>query len=166
MRALPFRDRLVGAAARPRQPWRPNPLGTPARTLEQALAVARDNGVDFSDEDFVFSVSPRPLGANLHAAYLDYDAPRRDSVVEVGRLLTEDGRIGVVLCPTVLERDDAIIAVVAHEVFEARALLDEFRKSGGRMPAWKVRSLVDSVTGTLHCAAWDHADELVRKRHG
>src|SRR5580658_7833005 len=84
---------------------------------------------------------------------------------ELSRLLTADGRVGVTLCPSVLEQDDAIIAVVAHEVFEAGSLLVEFRKSGGRMPAWKLRSLVDPATGQLHCAAWDHADELLRRRH-
>jgi hypothetical protein len=86
--------------------------------------------------------------------------------VELKLLLTGDGRFGVTVSPHILTSDDAIVANIAHEVHEAEALYEAFRMSGGRLSAQKLHSLLNETTGLLHCAAWDHADELVRKRHG
>jgi hypothetical protein len=53
--------RLLGAASAPRVEWRPNAPEVPARTLEQALQIARDNGVDVDDDLFLFRLARRNL---------------------------------------------------------------------------------------------------------
>ncbi len=79
---------------------------------------------------------------------------------------TSDGKFAIKLNSNVLDSDDAIVAVLAHEVHETRALEAEFDANGGRLMAKRVHSLVNAETGTLHCAAWDYADDLLRKSHG
>jgi hypothetical protein len=159
--------RLLGAASAPRVDWRPNAPEVPARTLEQALQIARDNGVDIDDDLFLFRLARRNLQHGAEYFGLDVDQSEgRTYMVELKLLLTGDGHFGVTVSPHILTSDDAIVANFAHEVHEAEALYEAFRMSGGRLSAQKLHSLLNETTGLLHCAAWDHADELVRKRHG
>ncbi|HEY2516922.1 MAG TPA: hypothetical protein VGI39_38890 [Polyangiaceae bacterium] len=158
--------RIRGAAANPRVAWHPNPAGTPARTLADALRIAAENGVEIDEEEYLFRVAARRL--DNFAEYLDYNVPQsegRTLFIELRKVLF-DGRLVVWLSPDVLDSDDAIVAVIAHEVHETQALFAAFQMNGGRLGAPTLYSLVNPTSGTLHCAAWEYADELVRKRHG
>lgn len=157
---------LLGAASTPRENPRPNPVGIPQRTLEQALRIARDNGVDFDDGDFSFTLSPFPLAPGVGAQYLSFDAPSADFLMKRSRLLNKDGKVHVIVCPTILVSDEEIVHVLAHEVHEATALLREFDRNHGPLRSGVVALLVLPPHGRLHCDAWDHADELLRRFRG
>jgi hypothetical protein len=158
---------LNAFAANPRVAFRPNPEGTPRRTIAQALTIARAADVDIDDEDFWFVESRARLGLGRYASYFDLDVSQsegRTLMVELRQIVLDDGRFRVVVCPTTLESDDAIVGTFAHEVHEASALRARLVSNGGRLPAQAVYLLVNPQTGTLHCAAWDYADVLVKQR--
>jgi hypothetical protein len=134
--------------------------------LEEALEIARADGVDVADDEFVVMLArAHQLPEDTYARYL---APvPREGLVPLSSMKTKDDKkFGVLLSPSILESDDAIVAVLAHEVYEARALEAEFLASGGQLTGKRLHFLVNENTGVLHCQAWDHADELVRRRHG
>jgi hypothetical protein len=162
----PSAQPLLGAASNPREIPRPNPTGTPQRTLEEALRIARDHGVDLNDDEFTFTLSPFPLQSGAGAQYLSLDAPSAHFIVECGRLLNDDGKVHVTVCPTILVSDEEIVHVLAHEVYEATALLAEFDRNHGSLRADVVASLVRPPLGTLHCDAWDYADDMLRRFRG
>ena len=157
---------ILGAASNPRENPRPNPVGTPRRTLDEALRIARDHGVEIDDDEFTFTLSPFPLGPGVGAQYLSFDAPSAHFMVECRRLLNNDGKVHVTVCPTILVSDEEIVHVLAHEVYESRALLAEFDRNRGSLRADVVASLVRPPLGTLHCDAWDYADDMLRRFRG
>lgn len=73
--------------------------------------------------------------------------------------LTFEGKFVVRISPDTLRSDDAIVATIAHEVHEITGLRAAFEANADH-----VYSLINPRTGTLHCEAWDVADELVRRR--
>ena len=157
----------VGAAANPKSVFRANPPGTPPRTLAQALALARSEGVEWDDADIEFRLARYPLGAGVYASYFGLDVAQsegRTPVIELQKLTAEDGQVVALISPTTLGSDDAIVATIAHEVHEITKLRGHFDANGGRLTAKVVYSLVNTETGTLHCEAWDLADKLVTKR--
>jgi hypothetical protein len=84
---------------------------------------------------------PRPahaLAPDEHATYFQLDAPDASFIVELAKIQTADEKFVIRLSPEVLDSDDAIVAVLAHEVHEARALAAELGKSGGRLTAGRV----------------------------
>jgi hypothetical protein len=69
------------------------------------------------------------------------------------------GQVVVHINPIVLDRDDAILAVMIHEVHEVAGLEREL--AHGPITVTRFRSLVDAASGTLHVEAWDVADAYV-----
>ncbi len=75
--------------------------------------------------------------------------------------LKVQGKIPVKIDPSVLSSDEAIVAVLAHEMHEIEALraLFEARET---MPGAEIIALVrPDKPGNLHDEAWDTADRLV-----
>lgn len=152
----------VGAAAVPRSQgrWRPNPGGA-IRSLDEALDIGRRHGVDVDDDRFLWVIGPAlAFGPGELATYAQVRRLHDNYVVQRSRLVTRDGRYRVLLNPSILSSDDAILAVLAHEVFAITGLEEAFARTG-QLSGLEFRSLIDTRTGTLHCAAWDEADRLV-----
>lgn len=141
--------------------WRRNSHGQ-LRSVADVEAIARRHGI-IPDDFLRFRVgSARDFPNGELARYGPaIDTSRR--VVEWSEFLTQgDPELVLVrINPIVLDRDDAILAVLLHEVFEIERLAGEFNGNGGRISTARFLELVNEKTGTLHLAAWDHADEYV-----
>ncbi|MFE7331280.1 hypothetical protein ACFU8W_41500 [Streptomyces sp. NPDC057565] len=148
--------------------FRLNPGGP--RTLPEAVALARSQGVHIGD-DVLIRLDPS-LGADAFARY----GKRAPSTQQVGwkdltdtirppkpglrptywtaEPIEEETAVMVVrLRPDVLESDEAIVAVLAHEVHEINHLQTILGGKATISPA-RFHALVDSRVGTLHLEAW------------
>jgi hypothetical protein len=136
------------------------------RTLDEALDLARAEGVDVDDDALVFKLFDGPLPNGDGAIYLSSREYPEDHVFELRGLTNKAGKIVVTVSAMILDSDEEIIHVLAHEVFELRALVREFEANGGRLSAKMLHSLVHPPEGTLHCAAWKYADALLESHRG
>jgi uncharacterized protein YgfB (UPF0149 family) len=58
--------------------------------------------------------------------------------------------------------DEALIAVIGHELYELNQLRRLCAERGGRLSAGELHGLIaPGATGNLHDEAWDEADRLV-----
>ena len=156
-------QRRPGAAS-PRVAWRPNPDGA-IRTLDEALAIGRRNGVD-ADDPLVRWRLARWLPRGYDACYgQSLAALRGDAMLTWASLagggVEYDAPIVVYVGAHVMGSDDRILAVLVHEYTEILDLPAAFVLARGRLTAEQVTRLIDPVVGTLHSRAWDAADEVV-----
>jgi hypothetical protein len=152
---------VQGAAFSPRVTWRPNPPGTPLRTLDEALEIAGKH-VDIDAEYFQFRLDSS-LPDDVGAQYLDlrdFDSGR-PRTVSWDDVAPGGEHISIRVNPKILASDEEIIATFAHEMHEIELLEEAFATTGERMPASKLRSLIDA-RGVLHSQAWDFADALIQ----
>ena len=64
----------------------------------------------------------------------------------------------------VFESDEAIVAILGHEMYELNNLRRIFNELRGQMTYRKPHGLINpGIKGNLHDHAWDVADDLVRK---
>ncbi len=160
-KAFNRRVTVAGTAQNPRTgPWATNPGG--ARTMEEAVALARSRGIQIPD-DVEFVLAPEGyLDAGDLASYFYARNLKPGDYIEWSRFYTQFGKITVKLRADVLTSDEAIVAVFAHEMHELNSLRDYFAASGQRMRAIRLVELVsDGIPGNLHDHAWDVADALV-----
>lgn len=145
----------------PRRRWRPNPDGQ-TRTIEQAVAIAKRFGVHVPDDVAFFvdefgdldsdttaksSRVTKPAGATVHWSDLVHD-------------LT--GRVPFRIRPDILASDEAIVAVIAHEMYE----LDELRpilREGSTSIEDFIGLTCAGNPGNLHDRTWDVADAMVER---
>lgn len=141
--------------------WRPNPGGV-LRTRTDVEQIAARHGI-VPDDFLRFRVGSPPNFPNGEFARYGPAVETSRKVVEWREFLTQgDPELVLVrLNPSILDRDDAILAVLLHENFEIGLLAEEFAKIGGRMSTTRFVELVNEKTGTLHLPAWDHADEYI-----
>ena len=63
---------------------------------------------------------------------------------------------------SVFESDEAIVAVMAHEMHELNELRRIFEESGGAISMQRLHNLISpGIAKNLHDQAWDVADKLV-----
>jgi hypothetical protein len=130
-------------------------------SIEEALAIAGSHGVQIPAyirfdvcEEFV------PLGA--HASYLMLGLMEGQTAIQWTDCLNADGQVPVHLRPSVLESDEAIMAVFAHEVHEITALRAQFEANNGVLLAGEIYRLISpEIPRNLHSEAVDMADSLV-----
>jgi hypothetical protein len=151
------------AGQSPRYAWKPNEHGA-ARTIDEALQIARSHGVAIPD-DVVFFVDED--GA------LDRETTARGPKVTKGQgepvrwsdFLNRFGQVPFVIRPDVLESDEAIVAVIAHEMYELSCLRPMLVR--GTFPIeYFLAETTPGNPGNLHDKAWDVADRLVAKMRG
>jgi hypothetical protein len=132
--------------------------------LEAILDVGRRNGIDVDDGLFEWvpdlhgRVPPDAL-----AVYGPDIVLGRDEAVPWHRYETfrGSGRVRVRLSQQLGPSDDESLAVLIHETYEIAALEAEVTASGGRLMASRIHSLINARDGTLHCAAWQRADDVI-----
>ncbi|MEZ4364028.1 MAG: hypothetical protein R3B48_27895 [Kofleriaceae bacterium] len=153
---------LEGLAQTPRTyPWNLNPDGA-TRTLEEALEIARQNGIAIED-DIVFRVVPgNKLPRDTYARYF------RKRFVSGGRvtwnnIATAKDEVPIVLSEEVLKSDEAIVAVIAHELHEVEMLRQVLLEKGGLSDPEVHRLISPGFKGNFHDEAWDVADRMVAK---
>jgi hypothetical protein len=153
---------IRGAAQSPRTfPWSKNPDGP--RTLEQALAIARSHGVIIPEDVVFMEVSAEDLPVATEAVYFSRSRMTADEKITWSQFYNNlTKKIPVRVSRSVLESDEAIVAVFAHEMYELNALRELFGASGNCMTSVRLYELVSwGRVGNLHDQAWDVADELV-----
>lgn len=157
--------RIYAAGQAPKTaPWRTNAGGV-VRSPDEALAIARAHGVVVPDDMQFFFKDPKvlKLDADTYAVYFARDlAP--GSTLRWTDLLNRFDNVAVRVSSEVLSSDEAIVAVIAHEMHELNNLRRLFEESGGAMSGERFARLVNrGIKGNLHDHAWDVADELVRQ---
>lgn len=151
------------AAMAPRHTWRINPSGE-QRTLDQAVEIATKWGVDIPDY-YEFHVAPEeyPLAANEFArttGFEEFDG----TIIEWQKLLNIRGKLPILLNPSIFNSDEAIVATIAHEVFEI-GMLEKHFDSKEPIEKWEAETCPTN-NNNFHCEAWDYADSLVDRMRG
>jgi hypothetical protein len=142
--------------------WHSNPSGQ-ARTIEEAIEIARRNGVIIPDDVAFFVDEVGELGPTVTAR-----APRVTKPVG-GRVRWSDlvhdrtGKVPIIIRPDVLQSDEAIVSVFAHELHE----IEGFRKIVSRRGWISIEEFIANHAwdnpGNLHDQGWEIADALVRR---
>jgi hypothetical protein len=130
-------------------------------SIDEALSIAQGNGVVIPAyvrfdlcEDFV--------PENAHASYLMLGPMEGNTLIRWTDCLNMDGQVPVHLRSGVLESDEAIVAVFAHEAHEITGLRAAFEANNATLVASEVYRLISpDVTGNLHARAVEIADHLV-----
>jgi hypothetical protein len=142
-------------------PWRPNPEGP--RTLEQAVEIARGIGIEIPD-DVKFMIWKGPWPKNRFAEYLQLGDKDVSEFITWERFYNKFEEIPVRLNPEILASDEAIVAVIGHEMHELNGLRRLFEEAGGQIRRVRLARLIrEGEPGNLHDQAWDVADQWVAK---
>ncbi|MGA2449549.1 MAG: hypothetical protein ABTD50_12775 [Polyangiaceae bacterium] len=152
-----------GTAQRPLgQPWRPNPGGR--RSVADAVALAKDLGVVVED-DVRIVVNDAWLnmqGAEVYAAYAGFTSTRPYTWDD----LLIRGKMVVKLRSTVLDSDEGIVEVLAHEMHEINTLRGMFEARSSIPGAELIELLGPGRPGNLHDKAWDVGAGVLRRLRG
>jgi|JI10StandDraft_1071094.scaffolds.fasta_scaffold67520_3 hypothetical protein len=138
--------------------FRLNPGGE-ARTLDEAIAIARRHDIELDPEEYRLVVDP--IVRSDYARYFDLANLNAGSSVSWRQLTASDGRIVIRIQRHTLTSDEAILAALAHEYYETQRLREEFVRQGGKLSAALLQRLVEPSDISLHNAAWDFADALL-----
>jgi hypothetical protein len=102
------------------------------------------------------------LPPDVYAAYLLPIEVHADELWSWKRFLNRFGEIVIRLKPKVLDSDEAIVAVLAHEAFELNHLF-EVLPDGAALRAEELYQLIaPEIPGNLHCQAWDDSDTRIK----
>ncbi len=150
---------VEGMAHSPRLTWRQNPDGV-VRTPAEAVELAKKWGVEIDDDIVFLARDPSYFAKNTMAQYFQAKG-LPGARMSWKSFLDIHEQLRVNFSRELLSSDEAIVAVLAHEMHEInglRAIFDE-RET---IPATEVFRLITPGTkGNLHDQAWDVADELV-----
>ena len=151
-------EQVVGVAQDPRTwPWKPNPGGP--RTLDEALQRARARGIQIED-DIRFVVVPDNSPLVPPNAFASYGGFQSYQTVRWSNFYVQE-RIPVKVKVSVLESDEAIVAVVAHEMYELNELRRLFEEREMMSGPYLHELIRVGLPKNLHDRAWDAADEFV-----
>jgi hypothetical protein len=146
-------------------PWRPNADGA-VRTIDEAVELARKWGVEIPEDIKVMAVNPKFLPRNALAQYFDQSF-RAGERMSWERFFNAYEEVAVKLSRDILSSDEAIVAVIAHEMHELSGLRALFEKRPTISGEEIARLINPGHKGNLHDQAWDVADALVaRMRRG
>jgi len=144
------------------KPWRPNPEGR--RSVEDAVALARAWGIVVEDDVRIVASdrTDKTLDDHEDAAYAGFMSTRTYTWDD----MLSNGKIVVKLRSTVLDSDEGIVDVLAHEMHEINALRGMF-EARHRIPGAELISLTETDRPrNLHDQAWNVAAGVVRRFRG
>lgn len=149
----------------PRVSWRRNVEIGP-RTIEEAVEIAKNHGVRVP-EDLAFFVDEfGELDATITARCPRVTKPLGGRIAWSDLMNRTTGKVPVIIRPDILESDEAIVAVIAHEIHE----LEGFRALVGETGSISFEEFIANHAwdnpGNLHDEAWDVADALVLRMRG
>jgi hypothetical protein len=106
------------------------------------------------------------LGPTITAPAPRVTKPVRGRVAWSDLVNDKTGKVPIIIRSDILESDEAIVAVFAHELFE----IERFREVVRRSDAITIEVFIANHTpdnpGNFHDQAWDVADALVRRMRG
>jgi hypothetical protein len=133
-------------------------------SVAEARSIASEHGIIIPEDIKFMAVDSTSLPKDAFAEYLNMRAYSPDKMISWEQFYNRLEEIPVKLSRGILGSDEAIVAVIGHEMHELNGLRAIFEERGGSLPAGELRNLV--VPGrprNLHDHAWDAADHLVKK---
>lgn len=167
---------VAGMAARTRiREYRPN-ARQETRALQELLNWAAESGLKVPeyakvevDEEF----QPTRNGLTVDAKYYEFQGAFPDELIywssrsRPQRSIVDQasGVVVINLAPDVRRSDERFLHVLAHEVYELRALKDLFDQNRGQMAAERLYALTEPLTmvRNLHWHAWEQADSFIER---
>ena len=144
----------------PKFTWRQNADGA-TRTLAEAVNLARRWGVTVPD--YVHFAFDRcgVLKDNVFAGTTKFEEPVGTRIYWRWLFHKLTGEIPFLIRAELMSRDEAIVAVIGHEMFELENLRPSLEE-GIAIEDFAAATSADNP-GNIHYRAWDYADELVAK---
>lgn len=139
------------------KPWLPNDDGR-VLTLQDAESLLESYGVEVPDD--------------VRIAITDFGIPRLACAAYGGFVSTDSytwasllnrDKVPVRIRPCVFRSDEAVLAVLAHELFEVTGLRARLAGNASLSGAEVMRLIHTDGSGILHNQAWSHGDKLVTK---
>jgi hypothetical protein len=149
------------AGQSPRLVWRDNPGGE-IRSLEEAIEIAQKHGVVIPDDVRFVIDTIGDLGPEVMARGPLVRLPDQETASWSDLVHPRTGKVPFRLWSGILKSDEAIVAVIAHEMFELE-LARPFLVEGGVPIGLFIERTCPGVTGNWHDQAWDFADQLVER---
>ena len=148
----------------PTREWRDNPDGG-VGTIPEAVEIARAWGVVIPD-DVEFHVDEAgELHKDLTARAPRVDKPSGERVYWSDLVHNLTSKVPIRVWSGILASDEAIVAVLAHEMHELLTLRPDLEGDGLSIDDL-IRHTEPGRPGNLHCQAWDVADGMVDKMRG
>jgi hypothetical protein len=145
----------------PKRKWRENPDGR-VRTIEEALQIAIRFGVKIPDDVVFFVDESDELDESKTAHNSRVVKPTGEKVYWSDLIHDETGKIPFQVWPGILKSDEAIVAVISHELYEIEKLRP-FLQRGSLSIDDFISQTEPGKPGNYHDEAWDFADEMVDK---
>jgi hypothetical protein len=144
------------------------------RTIEEAVAIARRHGVEVPEDVEFFVAEPGELEGSLKGFFAGqrFETARGPRVTEQadGRIhwrnhYNKDHKVPFRVHPDVLTSDEAIIAVLQHELHELSLLREVFMQSSTKSMNGTDYGLqtAEGRPANFHDLAWDEADKIIRR---
>ena len=151
-----------GLAQKPKTyPWTKNPDGV-VRTTAEVKRIALDHGVEIPADIQIFAVQGKWLPPDSYAQYLGRDFLPGQRI-SWSQFYNKYDNIAVKVSKDILDSDEAIVAVMAHEMHELNGLRKIFEERE-TLPAEELGRLINpGHKGNLHDQAWDVADHVVAR---
>ena len=148
----------------PKYEWRPNPDGK-TRSIEEACQIARRWGVVIPDY-VSFAIDKYSwLDADTTAKTTTCKEPAGTMIYWSMLVHKHTGCIPFLIRKDIMRSDEAIVAVIGHEMYELEEMRKAFGENGAPIEHWLAEAHPDNE-GNFHWKAWDFADELVSRMRG
>ncbi len=148
----------------PKYAWRPNADGK-ARSIEEACQIARRWGVVIP-EYVSFSIDKYGwLDEQTTAKTTTFKEPAGTMIYWSMLFHKHTGKIPFLIRKDIMQSDEAIVAVIGHEMCELEEMRMAFGEEGAPIEEWLAEAHPDNE-GNFHWQAWDYADSLVAKMRG
>ncbi len=151
-----------GLAQKPKTyPWTKNPDGV-VRTVADAKRIALEHGVEIPEDIQLFAVQGKWLPPDSYAQYMGRDFLPGQRV-SWEQFYNKYDNIAVKISKDILDSDEAIVAVMAHEMHELNGLRKIFAQRETLTAEELGRLINPGHKGNLHDQAWEVADNFVAK---
>jgi hypothetical protein len=152
------------AGQSPGRVWRDNSNGE-VRTIEEAVQIARNNGVEIPDEIEFHLDEADELNQNITARGPRVDKYSGERIHWSDLVHDLTGKVPFRIWPGLLKSDEAIVAVIAHEMHEINSLRPLLEVGILTIDDY-ITHTEPGRTGNLHDQAWDVADNFVDRMRG
>jgi len=154
---------MIGGRA-PKYKWRPNHDGK-TKSIEEAYQIARRWGVVIPDY-VSFAIDKYGwLDEDTTAKTTTFKEPAGTMIYWSSLFHKKTGKIPFLIRKDIMRSDEAIVAVIGHEMYELEEMRKAFGETGAPIESWQAEAHADNE-GNLHWQAWDYADELVARMRG
>jgi hypothetical protein len=130
------------------------------RTVEQAAAIAEKHGVLIPEDGEFFADELNELHENWTACGPSVDKPAGSPVSWTDLVHDKTGKVPFRFWPGILQSDEAIGAVFAHELFELQELRPLLKEGTITIDDF-IAHTRPGYPRNLHDRAWDWADNWV-----